>query len=645
MALGALQFAAFLSYSRKDERLARWLVRALEDFQPPRQTIDELKARGAGFTAPRPIFRDVHDMPVGGAIPDRLAEVIDASAAMIVLCTPASVQSDWVDKEIRLFAERHPDRRIIAVVAEGDPDRDECYPRALLALGKPLAADLRSPAARKQAVVKIAAAMLGLDVDQLVGRVGKRRAERVRWIATGASVIAGVMIGLGATAVFMTMSAGRANKSARSSIDVLLTDVRDEVKARGQLASQARILTAAEKYFDGKSPNGMADEDLLLKAKLMVQKGEDAVERGDATGALEFREAAFAATQELLSRRKDDPERLFAHGQSAFWVGDLYWRRADLDQASYYFELYKTMSEDVVAKQPDYPGAVMEVAYAKANVGQVMVEQFYDVRKASELFAEAIRTIEPEAKDIPSKLSLSVIMGFQAQAMAQFEPASKVLAMVEAWSEVVGELDKARSADRSLNYDVARDLNMIGEFEIRAGLQERGAKRVAQARAIASEELRSDSGNSMWLSLASRLELKAATQGCPRSPAAASSFNFADEVEIRRALSCLEHGDGPRTGICRAFVDWLAVQKPRYIAQITWSRVLGVCSRAKEVVSDEELFQAQDHVAHEMFFSRELLTHSIWTQIELAKFNSAGLNTTEAAALKDDLKRRGWDGG
>jgi hypothetical protein len=45
-----------------------------------------------------------------------------------------------------------------------------------------------------------------------------------------------------------------------------------------------------------------------------------------------------------------------------------------------------------------------------------------------------------------------------------------------------------------------------------------------------------------------------------------------------------------------------------------------------------------------MFFSRELQRHSIWTQIELAKFNSAGLNTGEAAALADDLKRRGWDG-
>jgi hypothetical protein len=148
MATSELQFAAFLSYSRKDMRLARWLVRSLEEFRLPRQTIYDLKARGASFLAARPIFRDEHDMPVGGVISERLTEVLDASATMLVLCTAASARSDWVNQEIELFASRHPDRRIIPAVAEGEPDSDETYPPALLARGKPLAADLRSPSER-----------------------------------------------------------------------------------------------------------------------------------------------------------------------------------------------------------------------------------------------------------------------------------------------------------------------------------------------------------------------------------------------------------------------------------------------------------------------------------------------------------------
>ena len=642
MGPSALRFAAFLSYSRHDKRLARWLVRELEGFSPPRQTISELTERRAAFTAPRPIFRDEQDMPVGGAVPDRLAEVLDASATMIVLCTPASVQSEWVNKEIRQFAARHPGRKIIAVVGEGNPDARHCYPPELRALGEPLAADVREGQDRRQAVVKIASAILGVDPDHLVGRVQKRAATRRGWIVTGAGVAGGLFVCLGVVAFMMSQQAGRANERARTSLEVLLTDVREEVKAGGRLASQERILNAAEKYFDGKSPRGMPDEDLRLKARLMVQKGEDAVERGDRAGAIEFREAAFAATQELLSRRENDPERLFAHGQSAFWVGDLHWRRSDLDQAAYYFRLYQTLSEEVVAREPENVEAVMEVAYAKANVGQVMVEQFGDVREATRLFAEAIATIEPEARDVSSKLNLSLIRGYQVQAMAQFEPASDVLAVVDKWTNVVAELDEARAADRSLNYDVVRDLSLIGELETRAGLKERGRGHLAKAQAIA-RELKSDPNNTLWLSMASKFELKSAAKNCT-GRSKEPDFDFADEVDVRRAVACLESGDEPEEKTCRAFVAWLPGQEPNYIAQFVWSQILSLCSRAREVISDKELFQAQDRVAHQVFFSRELQMHSIWTQIELAKFNSAGLNTEEVAALKHDLKRRGWDG-
>jgi hypothetical protein len=490
--------------------------------------------------------------------------------------------------------------------------------------------------------VKIVAAVLGVDPDQLIGRVQKRAATRRGWIVTGASVAGGLFVGLGVVALTMSQQAGRANERARTSLEVLLTDVREEVKASGRLASQERILNAAEKYFDGKSPKGMPDEDLRLKATLMVQKGEDAVERGDRAGAVEFREAAFAATEELLSRRKDDPERLFAHGQSAFWVGDLYWRRADLDQAEYYFKLYQTLSEQVVARQPDNVAAILEVAYAKANVGQVMVEQFGDAREAAGLFAEAIATIEPEARDVPSKLNLSLIRGYQALALARFESASEVLAVVEKWSKVVAELDEARATDRSLNYDMVRDLSQIGELETRAGLKERGRVHLAQAQAIV-RELKSDPNNALWLSMASRFEFKSAARDCTGRHGE-PDFDFADEVDVRRAIACLESGNEPEEKTCRAFVAWLPRQEPNYMAQFAWSQILKVCSRAKEVISDKELFQAHDQVARQMFFSRELQRHSIWTQIELAKFNSAGLNTGEAAALADDLKRRGWDG-
>ena len=247
MAIGELQFAAFLSYSRKDVRLARWLVRSLEEFRLPRQTVDDLTARSAAFVAARPIFRDEHDMPVGGVISERLSEMLDASATMIVLCTGSSARSDWVNKEIALFASRHPDRRIIPAVAEGEPDSDDSYPPALLKLGKPLAADLRDPTMRKQAVIKIAAAALGLDVDQLIGRVQKRRAEQRRLVAIAGGAAAAVVIGLGVTAGVMANNARQANDRAFVQVEQLLMTARADMN---DLAAKKALHEVAKPYFD-----------------------------------------------------------------------------------------------------------------------------------------------------------------------------------------------------------------------------------------------------------------------------------------------------------------------------------------------------------------------------------------------------------
>jgi tetratricopeptide (TPR) repeat protein len=410
----------------------------------------------------------------------------------------------------------------------------------------------------------------------------------------------------------------------------------------GQLNARGAILAAAEIYFEGRRPGEMKEADLLLKAKLLMQKGQDASERGNVEEGLRLFEAAFAATEELVSRRPSDPERLFAHGQSAFWVGDLYRQSFDLERSSYYLETYKTATQSALDLQPDYPDATLELAYANVNLGQLAVELSRDPRAASGLFADALKIVEAEASDKEALQNLNLILGYQAQAMAQFDLASNVLQVMDKWDIVVGELDKARKSDRSLNYDVARDLNVMGELERRAGATERGEAHVARAREIARQELTTDPSNDTWLSLASRLELKVAAQGCPKA-GEENAFEFSDAVEVRRALSCLERSDVRKATICRDFVDWLATQKPNFIAEITWAGILSRCSRDGAVSADSLLLEAHDRAAETIFFAKSPHTYSIWAQTELAKFNSAGRNTVRVQKLRDDLKRRGWN--
>ena len=81
----------------------------------------------------RPIFRDREDFTAGHTLNEQTLAALDASAALIVLCSPASAKSHYVNEELRLFKTRHPDRPLIPVIVDGTPDdpKDECFAPAL----------------------------------------------------------------------------------------------------------------------------------------------------------------------------------------------------------------------------------------------------------------------------------------------------------------------------------------------------------------------------------------------------------------------------------------------------------------------------------------------------------------------------------
>src|SRR5262249_25813392 len=58
----------------------------------------------------RPIFCDREDFTAGHTLNEQTLAALDASDALIVVCSPASAQSHYVNEEIRLFRSRHPER-------------------------------------------------------------------------------------------------------------------------------------------------------------------------------------------------------------------------------------------------------------------------------------------------------------------------------------------------------------------------------------------------------------------------------------------------------------------------------------------------------------------------------------------------------
>ena len=190
------EYRAFISYSHRDARWAEWLLHALETYRLP-----DSKVRGVGR-----VFRD-RDEAGAGDLRDEIQRALAASENLIVIASPNSARSLYVQAEIESFVAHHAARdvrgSIVTLIVDGEPnvsrdaiDPRECFPPALrggirLADGtnfEPLAADARSVGdGRTRALAKVVAGLMDIRYDALVRRDLLRR-RRTRMIAGGAAL-------------------------------------------------------------------------------------------------------------------------------------------------------------------------------------------------------------------------------------------------------------------------------------------------------------------------------------------------------------------------------------------------------------------------------------------------------------------------
>ena len=204
------KYRAFISYSHADTGWAKWLHRGLEGFRIDKDLVGRETPTGIIPESLRPIFRDRDDFTAGHTLTEQTLAALDASHALIVICSPASAKSRYVTEEIRLFRSRHPDRPVIPLIVggkPGDPER-ECFPPSLRfnldADGgisddplEVLAADAREEGDGKNlALAKVVAGLLAVSSDDVFRRAERerRRQGRVRNGIVGA-IAALILVG------------------------------------------------------------------------------------------------------------------------------------------------------------------------------------------------------------------------------------------------------------------------------------------------------------------------------------------------------------------------------------------------------------------------------------------------------------------
>lgn len=207
-------FRAFVSYSHSDKAHAVWLHRALERYRLPKKLVGRVTPLGPVPATLTPIFRDQDELPASGNLGAELQGALAASQFLIVICSPASAQSKWVNEEIRQFKLIHGPDRVLALIVEGVPNatseepEKECFPPALkfvVAPGgeitrqpsEPIAADLRKRADGKRlAKLKLISGLTALRLDDLVQREAARRIRTMLQVSVASVVAAVLAVGL-----------------------------------------------------------------------------------------------------------------------------------------------------------------------------------------------------------------------------------------------------------------------------------------------------------------------------------------------------------------------------------------------------------------------------------------------------------------
>lgn len=388
--MGDKKFKAFISYSHADEAWGGWLQRSLERFRAPGSLASTLAAQGK---SPRlaPVFRDREDLPVAGSLNSAIQAALADSEFQIVLCSPNSAKSRWVNEEIKLFHKLHGPGRVFALIIDGEPnatnlqgrEEEECFPPALrFALdadgnltGTPaetLAADARKGRdGRRYAVLKVAAGMLGVGLDDLVRRDATRKARQA-WTVAGAS-----LAGMAATIALSLFALAKSNEAtlmrgkAEHIIEFMLTDLKDKLEPVGRLDILESVIELVMAYYADQDLKSLDDDALARRAQAMTQFGTIDFRLNDFDAAADAFSVSEKATGELLRRSPNDPDRIFDHAQNVFYVGEIAAKRYDKARNEAQNIEYLRLAQRLVDIDGDNPRSHLELAYATSNIGIV----------------------------------------------------------------------------------------------------------------------------------------------------------------------------------------------------------------------------------------------------------------------------------
>ena len=398
-AMPDFRYRAFISYSHQDKSWADWLHKALETYAIPRRLIGQTTLAGVVPARLAPIFRDREELASATDLDRKVNEALAQSGNLIVICSPRSAASRWVNEEVLAFKRLGRGERIFCLIVEGEPnagnvpgaDARECFAPALRhTLGadgqpgaqrcEPVAADARTDRDGKgNAKLKLIAGLLDLDYDRLKQRELKRRNRRLAAIAAGALVVTTLTTTLAIAALFARhaavvarLDAERRQKQAENLVGFMLGDLNDKLAQVKRLDIMEAVDDKAMAYFASLPTGDVTEQALMQRAKALEKIGSVRQEQGHQTAALLAYQAAAKLAGTLAREAPRDTPRQIAWSRTLAYVGMTYWYQGRLDDAQRAFEAAQQALQGARVRGTRDPALFFQLSVIDNNIGHVL---------------------------------------------------------------------------------------------------------------------------------------------------------------------------------------------------------------------------------------------------------------------------------
>ena len=410
-----MRYAAFLSYSHADARWAQWLHGRLEAYRVPKRLIGTPGPDGPIGPRLGTIFRDRDELPTAGDLGTTIRAALAESGALVVICSPASAHSPWVQAEIEAFRALDRGDRIACFIVDGDPGGNAaecCFAPALTGIGpdgshrEPLAADARAEGdGRDRAFLKLVAGLLGVSYDALAQREAQRRQRRLLAVTTASLCGMALAIALAATAYVARNDAQRRQAQAEDILGFMLGDLREKLTTVGRLDLMRAVDDKATGYFATLKPRDLSDRALEEQARSLTGIGQVRLNEGkydQATAA--FREA-YDRSSALFDRDPRNGQRLFDRAQSEYWIGLVAWNRGLLSRAQAWLTRYRDSALQLAAMDRSNFAWQQEVAYGQENLATLDLSRGR-YREAEKAYLEELALYRQWMRQRPKDLAL-----------------------------------------------------------------------------------------------------------------------------------------------------------------------------------------------------------------------------------------------